>query len=281
MDTITTETVNVTQCQGLQPGVWRELSNEAYHCDRSAISSSGLKRILRSPAHFNMAPDEEAESSASLAFGTAFHMALLEPARYAETYRTRPAIDRRSKAGKARAMAIDEALADKVVVSADWLDEIEKMVASARQHRQVRAMLQRGEAELSHVWQDADAMCKVRPDWLNDEAIWDVKTCVDASREGFSKACARYGYALSAAFYQDGVKQLTGVTLPFRFVACEKGAPYAVAVYEASESFMTAGRKQFREALRTLRRCRERGEWPAYQPEGKIEYMDLPRWANA
>lgn len=280
MDTTANKQTIEQPTTGLGVGIWRGLSNESYHSDQSAVSSSGLKRLLRSPAHFKLGGNGSDESSDALAFGTAFHMALLEPDKYAQVYTAKPVVDRRTKAGKALAAVLDDALADRVLISRSWMDEIEHMVGAARGHPQVASMLATGEAEVSYVWQDGRALCKVRPDWLNENAIWDVKTCVDASWSGFSKACARFGYALSAAMYQEGVYRLTGEKLPFRFVACEKGAPFAVAVYEASEGFLRAGRKQFEEALKRLQHCRETNVWPGYQAEGWIEYIDLPGWAK-
>ena len=41
----------------------------------------------------------------------------------------------------------------------------------------------------------------------------------------------RLGYDLQAAFYQDGIKAITGRTLPFYFIAVEKDGPQAAAVY--------------------------------------------------
>jgi hypothetical protein len=189
-------------------------------------------------------------------------------------------LDRRTKAGKALAEAIDAALVGKIQLQPALMADIDAMVASAQQHPKVAEMLRAGEAEVSYVWNDeaTGILCKCRPDWLNEDAIWDLKSRLDASQEGFSRACAKYGYHISAAFYVEGVRKLTGRTLPFRFIAAEKDAPYAVAVYEASETFLRSGTRLVRRALDQLVKCRERGVWPGYQPEGQIEMLELPRW---
>ena len=105
------------------------------------------------------------------------------------------------------------------------------------------------------------------------------RTCVDASSGGFSRSIANFGYEIQAAFYVDGIRAVTGMELPFLFVAVEKEAPHAVAVYRADPEVIEVGRKKYRAALQLLKWCQESGSWPAYQPGGEIELISLPRWA--
>jgi hypothetical protein len=147
-------------------------------------------------------------------------------------------------------------------------------------------------AELSAFWVDEETgvHCKCRPDFLalkpgtdwlveNLLGIVDVKSCCDASVEGFGRSIASYGYDVQAAYYQDGIYQITGLRLPFYFLAIEKDAPNAVAVYRASEAMIEVGRKKYRAALQLMRWCGEHGYWPGYQPSGEIEDISLPGWA--
>ena len=50
-------------------GVTRGMSNEDYHGDRSAVSSTQLKRMLISPAHFLSGISDPEESTEALLFG--------------------------------------------------------------------------------------------------------------------------------------------------------------------------------------------------------------------
>ena len=54
-------------------GIYRNVPNEIYHGDRTAISSSGLKLILQSPAHFVARQEGPEESTVAKDFGTALH----------------------------------------------------------------------------------------------------------------------------------------------------------------------------------------------------------------
>ena len=117
-------------------------------------------------------------------------------------------------------------------------------------------------------------------DWWHDaRTLADLKSAEDVTLEGFRRACARLGYALSAAMYAEGLRQVTGEDADCAFIACEKARPNTVAVYRATQSFLERGRSDFRLALRQLAECRARGHFPMLQGEGEWEDIDLPPWA--
>lgn len=160
------------------------------------------------------------------------------------------------------------------------------MVVSVRSHAGAERLLASGLAEMSGFWIDRETgiECKCRPDFLSMAGetvtgIVDVKTCCDASADGFARAIATLGYDVQAAFYQDGLKAVTGRTIPFYFIAVEKEAPFAVAAYKASDEVIEVGRAKYRGALKLLQWCRTNGSWPGYQPNGEVETINLPRWA--
>ena len=62
------------------------MSAEAYHGNKDAVGHSSLVRIMRSPAHFQEYVTNPPEPSAAMAFGTAVHSAVLEPAAFASEY---------------------------------------------------------------------------------------------------------------------------------------------------------------------------------------------------
>lgn len=174
----------------------------------------------------------------------------------------------------------------KIVLPPDEMTAIQSMAYLVRCHKGADNLLSDGVAEGSIFWTDPETgiACKCRPDFLKMEGtpyfgISDVKSCCDASAEGFSRSIAKLGYDIQAAYYQDGVKAATGETLPFYFIAVENKAPHAVAVYKASDEMIEVGRAKYRGALQLLKWCRENGQWPAYQPNGEIETINLPRWA--
>ena len=175
---------------------------------------------------------------------------------------------------------------EKIVLSQEQWDAIGKMKHNALMHKSARNMLSIGKAELSAFWTDpvTGFKCRCRPDWLQENyagipvGILDVKSTLDASISGFARAIGKYGYDLQAAFYIDGVKAITGLTLPFYFLASEKNGPHAVAMYRASDEMVEDGRRKYRAALELLSWCRDTGQYPSYQPFGDVEVINLSKW---
>lgn len=261
---------------------------DQYH-SHSAVGHSGLVRIMRSPAHYQQYVSNPPSPTPAMQFGSAFHAALLEPELFGQNFIVAPKFDRRTKEGKAAAEAWEAENAGKTTLVDDQMTAIEQMVVSVRSHQGAAKLLANGMAEMSGFWTDPDTgiECKCRPDWLavmednpgRIAAIVDVKTCRDASADGFSRAIATFGYDVQAAFYQDGLKALTGRSIPFYFIAVETEPPFAVAAYKASDEMIEVGRAKYRAALQLLKWCRENESWPGYQPGGEIETINLPRWA--
>lgn len=262
-------------------GVYDDLDNDAYHADRSAVSSTGLKHMLRSPAHYKAYIDGQIETSAAKELGTAIHCAILEPEKFKERFVVAPRFDRRTNAGKAAAEAFEIENFGKQVITKDESQLIQFIQHAVLSHKTARELLARGTAEKSVFWTDkrTGLMCKIRPDWLHPAAICDVKSAVDASPMGFSAACARMHYDLSAYMYRLGMKAVTGKDMPFIFIALEKDVPYCPAVYMASETMLNNGRLKFERAMDSLKMCLETGLWPGYQADGRAQEIDLPRWA--
>lgn len=261
------------------------LPAEQYHANR-AVGHSGLVRIMRSPAHFQDYISHPPVPTPAMALGTAVHAAILEPMVFGDIYVVAPKFDRRTKDGKVAAEAWDAQNAGKIALTPEQMQDVQSMACFVRCHAGAERLLSSGIAEMSGFWRDPETgiECKCRPDFLAAQddlitGIVDVKTCCDASADAFARSIASLGYDVQAAFYQDGIKAVTGITVPFYFVAVEKEAPFAVAAYKASEEMIETGRAKYRAALQLLQWCREHDRWPAYQPNGEIEEINLPRWA--
>jgi hypothetical protein len=256
------------------------LSHEAYHADRSAVSSSQLKLMLRSPLHFQHGLETPNVETPALRIGTAIHTALLEPERFRNIYRVAPEKGR-SAADKLAFANYVAAHPDKVLISRSEMDMIAAVQSAVAKHQLASKILRMGQAETSIFWHDQETgiRCKCRPDLLvSPWLILDIKTTEDASEAAFMRSCAQYHYDLSAAMYREGVWHATQKSLDFVFLAIEKKPPYAVALYRASDRFLDHGDMLFRRTLSTLKDCRHTGRYPGYQPEGVIRDIDLPHW---
>jgi hypothetical protein len=258
----------------------RDLPIKIYHAS-DAISHSGIVQLLKSPEHYKNYKEGIVEPTPAMEFGSACHSFILEPELFAEEYVLAPKFDKRTKEGKEAAAKWDEENVGKIPLAAEQIDALAAMRVSVFNHTGTAKILSAGEAETSLFWTDeyTGLQCRIRPDWMFDRGIADLKSCITASKDGFSKAVANLGYDVQAAFYIDGMKAVTGKTVNFYFIAVEKSAPFSTACYMASQEMVEVGRAKYRGALELLKWCQENSRFPGYQPSGEIESIDLPRWA--
>lgn len=258
------------------------ISNEDYHADRSCVSVSSLKELLRSPAHYRAYLDSARKETPSRFFGTAAHTRVLEPQEFAKRYVVAPPGDRRSKAYK----EFEVANAGRLVLSADEAAALDGIVASIQRHQSAFGLLRAGLKEATVVWRDPDTgiWVKIRPDCLvidlDTGICLDLKTTDDASEDGFVRTCKSLHYDLQAAVYLEGLRNVFGRDFDFAFLAAEKSAPHGVALYGAPEDMLETGRRKFRRALNLLLECRRTNTWPGYQPDGDYEILEWPKWAR-
>ena len=260
---------------------------EMYHANTSAISSSRLKTISRSLAHY-LIGEEEAESDEDdksekecMRLGTGVHSCTLEPHLF----------DAESVVwlGKSKTLLKDgykdlvkAAEGKNIFKVADY----KKITGCAQAIRSVGngiigEIIDGAEKELSIFWRDQETgiWCKVRPDVLNMEyGIYDVKSTRDAREESFTKDAYNKGYYVSAAMYKDGVSQFLGQDLPFVLVAAELEPPHGVLPYVVDGPALEYGNEVYRRNLRRLQKAHETNEYPNYP--FLVRQARLPAWAR-
>ena len=257
----------------MNPAVLIDIAMPAaqYHAT-DAVSASLLKQIQRSPAHAMAYLQQQHEPTPAMLFGTAFHTCVLESERFDNEYAVFEG-DKRTKDGKATyERLVSEG---KTIISASDYATITAMASAIGDHPAASKLVRGdGQTEVSMFWDDEETglACKCRTDiWLG-RVIVDLKTTEDASPEGFSRSIHTYGYGIQAAHYLAG----SGADA-FLFVAVEKKAPFAVAVYELDPLSLEICEKQRRSLLEYWSNCREAEMYPAYSDE--CQMISLPAWA--
>jgi hypothetical protein len=281
------------------PGIYPNVPAEVYHRRELGVVNNGALKLLASktPAHYRAWVDatDEADTPA-LAFGRALHCAVLEPEVYAATYvqpvehpyrRPTPAQRNAKKPSPETVAAVaywDQwamANAGKVEITAEDAARIEGMRQSILRDPLARKLLTGGVAEETIVWDDprTGLRCKARADYHTAErgVVADLKTCEDASEEGFRIAAARYSYHLQHAHYASAFQALGHELRAFLFVAVEKEPPYAVAVHTLLPESEARGIALRDRAMDALDQCLRTDSWPAYEP--RIHRIELPAWA--
>lgn len=112
----------------------------------------------------------------------------------------------------------------------------------------------------------AEQDCKVRLDmWLDSDAIVDLKTTRNASKEKFFyQGVNEFGYHYSAAFYELAVQSYleTDRNIPYLYIAVENQEPFRCAIHSMEDTVREVGRRDVRQALQDIAKCHQSGEWP-------------------
>jgi hypothetical protein len=275
----------ITKSWPYPTGLHENVPEAEYHARRLGVVSKGaLDLIDRSPAHYHawVTGEAEDEETDALAFGRAFHCAILQPDVFAATYAVEPAFgDCRLKANKtARDAWREEHAGRQLVSSADW-ERISGMAAAVRAHPIASKAFVGGQPELTLSWKDETTglQCKARADYYTRKLglCADLKSTQDASAEAFRKSVAKFRYHVQDALYRSGFHAVGAPLQHFLLVAVEKAAPYAVAVYQLDDDAVGRGYSASRRNIETMARCLETGVWPGYPTA--IQPLDLPPWA--
>lgn len=260
------------------------MTNAEYHA-HPAISKSSLFKISESPEKFRYYMDHPHVDTPTLIFGSAFHKAVLEPDDFDSEFVVAPNVDRRTKTGKETWQEFVASAVGKSVITQDDMSVISGMAESVMANKYARMLIESSQHEQSFFWCDdlTGEECKCRPDILLDKPsihiIADLKTCNDASTDGFMRDAIKYGYHLQAAMYTDGVKANTGNQYQFVFIAVEKQPPYAVNVLQADDLFVKYGTDVFREYIGIYHECKLSGNWWGYNGfSGVINNLGVPSW---
>jgi len=258
------------------PGIHETLSGEDYH--RSApIGSTGLKRILQSPAHFRYPPKRN--STRNMEIGTAIHCQILEPERFKTDYRIVECDARTSALYKAACKDFDK---ERVLTSAEY-ENVLGMQKGVKRNRSCQDLVEaEGRYELSLFTKDpvSGLHVKVRYDKLTNAGMpIDLKKTQKADKETFRRTIHNYGYHISAAFYMDAWEWQFGETLDvMRWLAVEEQSPHAAMRYRPDADALMIGRAMYREALEIYDRCLQNDEWPIYDDQ-EGEEIGLPGYA--
>ena len=265
------------------PSVIEEMTNAEYHSGAGdeAIGSSSLKTLAtKTPNHFkNKKPQE---SKPYFDKGTACHTAILEPHLFKKNV-IRGGKDRRQKEYKE---AMESKTSEQVVLPDSDYEDVLRIKDAVSNSPQVNKLLYhqdaRSEVSAFCIDKETGIKLKCRPDKVRPskkdpsmDIIIDLKTTVDASREGFERACGNFGYHIQEAFYRRCWEQATNRKVAkFYFLAVEKEPPYAFSIFELGDMSIIEGDAVVEKALQTYSECQKTGIFPSYDTE--IQKIEIP-----
>lgn len=265
------------------PHIERDLPDTIYH-SFDAMSASRLRILDRSTSLHLAHSIANPSDSPALAVGRALHCKALTPHLYLRDFVVAPAVDRRTKEGKATYESFVASVGNKTVLTADQAEEVSAMAAAIASNPDARMVVSdlNGSAEVSLFAEIAGVRAKSRFDRLvevnGERIIVDVKTTASsASKSEFERTIWNFGYGVQCAFYLEMARACGVPAQHFVFVVVEKTAPYATAVYRFSDEIADAFRPRMLELV---------AQYKAYLAEGPRGYegvteIGIPAWAAA
>lgn len=234
------------------------------------------KKIVRKETH-------------ALNFGSAIHLALLEPSVFLKRFALEPDLRRNTNLYKEWKEAVLLSDPSAVIISQDDMDNLQGMIESVMAHPEASAMLRKGIPERS-IYQHIEVQfpeggstkleAKVRPDYLHENGdIIDLKTTRDVAYRQFCRQMHEYHFDLSFAYYREIVNWEFGKKDRHCWWIClEKEPPFEVAVYRADHTIMDHGDQSWRKAAWLREECLRTGVWPGKQRQ--VQDMGMPRYAQ-
>jgi hypothetical protein len=279
-----------------KPGIYWNVPFDEY-LSWNAISNSSLNAATKSMAHYNA--QRAVEETPPMRLGKLCHAGKFEPLLIAQQYAVVPEAQfaaevrkpdgsvydspRSSKAYKELVADFKERNIGKAFVSDSEYNTMQGVVRALSLHSRASeylAITTETQNEVAIVWIDEDTglTCKGRVDCLQSKRrlVGDLKTTADA--KGFEHVIARRGYHRQAAYYLDGLEQLTGFTHTYTITAVETVSPFDVLAAPLSEDAIESGRDQYKKLLCQIAECREANIWPGSESP---EEWQLPAWAQA
>lgn len=267
-----------------------------------AVSASALEIFRRSPLQYRHAREHPPEPTPALVRGTALHMAVLEPERFAGAYVAIGQCEGTKKSGERCQYAGSvwrggasycgrhdpepgAPLAVTVLPAADMADVLGMRDAILGHPRASTLFEGRGGVEITGAFEDPDTgvLCKFRPDRLVERAgmLVDLKTTRDAAPWAFPGDAERLGYFRKLAFYRRGLRALGWPYQATAIVAVESHAPYDLICYLVDETALDSAEREVVRLLRQYRQCHETDTWPGYQTgEDGFATLARPGWAK-
>lgn len=284
---------NNKQPEGLQEGIYFDLSIEDYHND-PAISCSGIKLLRKHPLKYwlssSMNPNKKPLDTIALRYGKAIHCLLFEPENFDDEFIVLPPRVRSDS--------------EKTIIREPDLKKIEDSLDEIRQDKTYDGWFKGGYPEVSIFWEDPETglMLRCRFDYLNTSFFLDYKSTKDI--EKVEKAIADYEYNIQSAFYLTGILNLKlkiakneeiyisgtdkqkewintlETNLDFRFLFQEKEAPYISEPVILGCDIVGESNKLWQDALKIYQENIKEHGIKAWKKEIKkireIKYTDMP-----
>jgi hypothetical protein len=268
----------------MTPGLHYGIPAEDYHADEATpepalTAGFAIDLIRHTPARawarkYLRKDDEDTQQ---MIFGTAAHLAVLEPDRFQSQVAVLGHDDWRKKAAKEERDA--HRAAGRIVLLEKEAEVLADMALAMRNALDVpfttapdicSGLFEGGNAEVTIICaglEDVLPWRKVRPDYVKrgDEYdfIVDYKTTGFAGRN-IDRLASTDRWDMRAAFYMDAYRTETGRDSVYVYLVQETKPPHFVQHYLVPSSELAEGARDVSEATRVYMACRKERNWPSH-----------------
>lgn len=290
------------------PGVYRDVSIEDYHADKSWISSTGLKHAKKSMSEYRMFLDGywDEETKLHFDFGNAVELHLVNEEVFEDRVAIMPtekwvmeALDDNKDLKNPKASKVYKELL------ADWMEDnegkyiipdvgdqsyetLQVITARCKADPYLAPLLSQMQIDTSIYWIDKETglKLKTRPDLvLPEKRIGiNIKSATSAAPDDFSKNLVKLDYPIQACIEIDGM--VSSGLMPsvdkYFWLVLEKNAPFNAQLYEFDEGDIRVVMDEYRWLLRKLKECYDADKWPGYGAMASNKYgiltAKIPAW---
>ena len=254
----------------MKPGIYEDIPYEEY-AEIPAFRSHDLTAVIKCP--YSWKHQKAMVQTPALLEGRVQPTVFLELHKFDDEFVIQPKIDRRTKVGKEEYEDFMATVGERTAITQDMFDTCIERRDVVKDY--VPKADDRAELTLVFEWHGHPFKCRL--DWYDNERVWDLKTCRDASPRGFRGAINSFNYHMQAALYVEGCRASGLRADGFNFLAQEKAHPYPFGVYTLSDEALEYARARNEQALELLLKCKEQDDFKPYNLEGVqvVELSDL------
>lgn len=245
-----------------------------------ALSSSGIKKLKQSPAHFLAAKNTPHKSAKALILGELIHYHTLTP----ELMKSEIAIFTKGKSLESKKgfdFCMDNQ--DKFCCTQEHWDFADKVAERIWADPNVAAILKRKDVQNEYeIYTSINGVkCKALLDQICPDIILDVKTSSDdgayfKKADGFVDKFFRLGYDIQGAWYQHMAMLQDNKLRDVWFLVVEMEEPFATKFVRPDQDCLDMAWDECEAMIPVYERCIRTGKYPAYPFD--VETISVPAW---
>lgn len=240
------------------------------------LSFSSIKAFSQSPAHFVAYKKREQHETPAMRFGTAVHMATLEPQKFENAYKVLTV-----RRGTAAHKALLEQHPNATWLTQTEYDDVLRLKEAVAAHEVASRLL----ADCTAFEQELTGNVLGLPfrgfaDGVGPSYVVDLKTTQKGNPRDFTSDAYRQKYHIQGYIYTSLLSQTLNRDIKEHWlITVEKTAPYVVTCYRLTPEYLKRGQSELQALIEQFRQWD--GKPTGYDQAAAFGHfaLDVPAWA--